>query len=321
MVPTHGGVHAVKVTRLADEGKRRVDDASAHVDESNARPRISSWTEHLEVVKRANGSLRLRPVVVPAGLLLVASWTLAAPGDIGTPAAITREPRRGSDSGWVMLGPSVDICNLMGMLTNQTYDAGNGNAISGMAAFGEIRDLQLVDDCFLGSAYDIDRVCAGFLTQSGTLPQTGLWVQVYPDAGGVPAANASDDLLILPANLTGTPFTDTVFGLQGLVLCGHLQPSSLVLPAGVWWFDIQPVDTSANGDWFYHARDQAFLNGGDAHGRDGAAAHGTAFGGPYPGGYGTSTWTSMQALGFGAGDAAFSVSATLPVELPSFTIE
>lgn len=262
---------------------------------------------------------------VAASLLsLLLATTPASAADVpgvGTPAAITREPLRSPDDRWVVQGATGFICDQMSIVSNVSYDAGNGNAMSGAAAFGVTVDAQLADDCDLPSTLDITNVCGAFLTLTGAFPASGLWVQVYPDVGGMPRQSAEYDVVVSPAQVTGAAFTDPVFGLEGLFLCGTLPTGELVLTAGRWWFDIQPVDTTASGDAYYQVRDFQYVVREEAHAKDGAAEHGTAFGGPYPGAYGTSSWASFGSLGLETGDAAFAVLALVPVDLQSFTIE
>lgn len=210
------------------------------------------------------------------------------------------------------------------MVTNATYSGGNGNAMSGLGAgFGAIYDLQMADDCtgpLQTGTYVINQVCAASLTFLGVAPATAVWVQVYADAGGVPANTVAFQEIVPPGSFTSTPFTDTVFGFQGQTICATI--TSITLPAGTWWFNIQPIDTTAGGDWFYQVRDANPPVGADIAVKDGQPEHGTAFGGPHNVGYGFGTWTSSGAAGFGAGNAAFSVNGTLiPVEIDSFEIE
>ncbi len=253
------------------------------------------------------------------------------------PAAFTPSPLRAVDPGpnvpsHVVLPPGpggptgldccglITICDQMTMAEEGTYDAGNGNAIAGQEPFDEIFDLQTADDCVVpAEGCWVYEVCQASVTYQGATPATAVWVQVYADAGGAPAATASFTEVAPPGTYTVTPFEDTVFGLEGVAICATFL--SIKLPPGTWWFDIQPVDTTAGGDWYYIVRDTGGVSGGDTHGKDGGAEHGSAFGGPYPGGYETSTWTPMGALGRGAGDSAMSVSCLIPVELQTFDVE
>lgn len=253
---------------------------------------------------------------------MMAAFALAADRDeVGTPASVTRSPLRPPAEGWsVRSGRLPMLCDQMGMVASGSYDAAQGNGLSGMMIWGDVLDLQVVDDCTLGATYSITEVCGGFLTFTGAAPATGLWVQVY-DGAGAPSSTALYDHVVLPPNITATPFNDAVFGLVGVVLCGSMLPGDLAVDPGVRWFDVQPVDTTSNGDWYYLVRDLQSLSGTDSFGKDGAVEHGTAFGGPHTGGFGTSTFMSMGSLGYGAGDSAFLLSGDVPVELQQFAVD
>lgn len=203
-------------------------------------------------------------------------------------------------------GGDTVFCDNTAMIAGGTYTEGNGNAIAGQVPFLGIFDLQTADDCVLTSPAVITRVCGGFLTFAGTPPATGVWVQVYADVGGAPANVASFNQTATGADVTSTPFIDTVFLLQGQYICADLTAFTFSVPAGTWWFDIQPIDITAGGDWFYQVRDTvAPVTGGEAHAKDGATEHGGAFGGPYPGGHGSPTWFPFSSQQGGApGDNA-----------------
>lgn len=211
--------------------------------------------------------------------------------------------------------PMVDICNYMAMITNGTYSTAAGSAIAGGGVFGGIRDVEVADDCIFGTTYEVTQVCFGTVQVGGTVPADGLWLHVYTDVGGAPAHHASHDVFIPTAGLFIGPYTDTVLGLQGRIYCADIPPG-LILGPGNWWFSFQIVDTSPGGDWYALVRDLGRPIGTDAQGRDGGraelsapSAHGTAFGGPYPGLYGTGEWRTMANLGFGWGDMAMSIAS------------
>lgn len=251
----------------------------------------------------ALGAIALVLVTAPAGFGAVPTHVDAPAGAGGPTGAVLPTPTEGS----------VIICDQMGMVTAGTYTAGNGDAIGGGGPFGEVADLQLADDCTLAEDLQITQACIGTVTFLGAPPAQGLWIQVYADMGGVPANTASFDQVVPLADVTSTPFVDMVFGLLGQVLCADVAPG-LILPAGTWFFNIQPVSTGPAGDWYFHLRTaNGAPVGADSFGKDGGTEHGTDFGGPYPGGYGTATWLSMAALGFGAGDSAMSLMGEPPI--------
>lgn len=214
----------------------------------------------------------------------------------GGPTAVTLPPvRRGA----------VVVCDQMAMVINGTYNQANGNAIGGSGSFGVTSDLQVADDCVHAAPLEITEVCQASVTFAGLAPADGLWVQVYADAAGTAAHEASFD--VVATNVTTTPFVDNVFGLSGLILCAEL-PAGFAVPAGSWWWSLQPVSIGPSGDWYYQTRrTDVAPAGGDSHLRDGFDEHGTAFGGPYIGVWGTTTWVPAATLSAGAGDAAFRV--------------
>lgn len=249
------------------------------------------------------GAIALLAALVPhAAFAAVPTHTSSPPGAGGPTDA--RVP--GLENG------VVAVCDQMAMVTAGTYTTGNGNAMAGAGIFSQTLDLQMVDDCVHAAELEIIQVCQASITFVGQPPANGLWVQVYADTGGAPANAASFDQVI--TSVTSTPFVDSVLGFAGLVICADLAPG-FVIPAGTWWWDIQPVSLRAGGDWYYQLRRTSIPpTGGDSFLKDGATEHGSAFGGPFPGGYGITTWQPVTALGYAAGDAAFLVRGQ-PVSL------
>jgi uncharacterized repeat protein (TIGR01451 family) len=250
------------------------------------------------------GAIALAVITAPAGFAAVLTHVDVPAGAGGPTGAVLPTPTEGT----------VVICDQMAMIPAGTYTAGNGNAMAGGAPFGMTADLQAADDCTLAQDLQITEACVGTLTFLGLPPSQGIWIQVYADAGGgVPANTFSFDQVVPPADVTSTPFVDTVFGLLGRILCADVAPG-LIVPAGTWFFDIQPIGTAPTDDWYFIPRTaNGAPVGADSFGKDGGAEHGPAFGGPYPGGYGTATWLSMAALGFGAGDSAISLMGEEPI--------
>ncbi|NUQ09052.1 MAG: hypothetical protein HUU24_08315, partial [Phycisphaerae bacterium] len=82
------------------------------------------------------------------------------------------------------LNPGDEIYNRLDITDNQAYVNGNGDAWSGLGAFGAIYDLQCVDDvtfesdCCLG---DMIRDYVGFLGNAA--PANGSFVAIYADNG------------------------------------------------------------------------------------------------------------------------------------------
>ncbi len=68
-------------------------------------------------------------------------------------------------------------------------------------------------------------------------------------------------------------FPDPVYGLIGQRLSVDISASDIVLPRGVWWVNVQPMDLSPSGDAFYQVWDYETRLGGDVHVKDGALEH------------------------------------------------
>jgi hypothetical protein len=187
------------------------------------------------------------------------------------------------------------IYSTLSFVDNQTYDAGNGNAYSGMAVFGQILDLQLADDFATTSDNVITQVTGDYVTFFGGTPANGLQVDVWTHTANGPGSLVASQTAAVSA--AGSYF-DTIFGLAGRRLTANVN---IPLAANTnYYIMIQPVDLSASGDWYYQIRDLNSAIGGDSYGRDGGRG-GT--------GYGTFNWTSMTNLGFGRGDTGMEVRA------------
>jgi len=196
-----------------------------------------------------------------------------------------------------VLAVGTDIYNTMGMIqVPQQFDAGNGNAKSGMAAFGAIYDLRLADD-FIAPANLLTIVEVEQASESvlGVAPQN-LRVLIYEDQNNLPKEPPIFDVL---AAVTMTPFTDYVLGWMGQDL--KSTGLNLTLPhAGKFWIDLLPVDTSPSGDWFWQVRDLQSFTGSNPAVKDGVEGNG---------GYGFFNWQDIGPL-YGAGDAAMRIAAT-----------
>lgn len=188
------------------------------------------------------------------------------------------------------------IYSSLDMVDNQTYNAGNGDANSGLGAFGVLYDLQVADDFTTTNDNVITNVTADYLTFFGANPADGLRVSIFDDVGGAPSNTASFSTV---APVTGfSTFSDTVFGLVGTRISADVN---IPLAANTsYYIMIQPVDTTSSGDWYFIARQTGRQSGGDAYMRDGTNGNG---------GYGFSNWTSANNAGFGAGDASMQIMA------------
>lgn len=198
-----------------------------------------------------------------------------------------------------------DLYNTMNMVDDVTYDSGNGNAISGQGAFGQIYDLQMADDFDVPSGgFIIQELEQASVTFFGQAP-LDIAIRIYPDAGGVPSETAAYEALAvadLGLSVDASGFSDGVFGLAGVRM--GVSGLNIALAAGTYWLNLQPIDESNAGDWYFQVRDLDLAINGDAHMRDGESG--------YPGGYGVSDWTSANALGFGAGEGAMRISGVVP---------
>src|SRR5882672_10268679 len=153
------------------------------------------------------------------------------------------------------------------------YNEGYPNMWSGLGAVGTLFDVQVADDFTLSSPSMITGVTADYLTFQGLVPAEGVTVSFYADLSGMPANTASLSVLATPAQVTLAPFTDVVFpsvGFFGVTLDVH--GLHIQLDAGTWWVNIQPHDTTADGDWY--AQTIATSVSGNVHVRDGGHAAG-----------------------------------------------
>jgi len=186
----------------------------------------------------------------------------------------------------------------------QTYTSGNGNGIGGLGVFGSNIDLQMVDDFKTTAANWLtlvteDSLCFGLTDASQAL------VEVFPISGGVPQETPVFGAVV-PVTKT-KQWTDNIFGLVGKRYQADVTNLNWVLNTNTsYYISLQPIGQ----DWEYTAR-AGIAFGGDSYGRDPGSKHQT-YGWNYPGGYGVANFTSMNNLGFGAGDASMRVEAKVP---------
>jgi len=202
---------------------------------------------------------------------------------------------------------SADVLyDSLSIVDNQAYNAGNGDAISGMAVFGSISDLDACDDFTINQGYELDTVTRDYVTFLGGTPATGLLVEVFADLGGYPGETPVGSYMATGGEVSGSSWSDTIFGLLGRRLTATIPDGAIVLGPGTYYIDMLPVDTTANGDWYYTVR--GAVSGSDSFGRDGYADHGNN----YNGGYGSTNWVSFNSLGYGAGDISQQITGTVP---------
>lgn len=218
------------------------------------------------------------------------------------------------------IDPQAEILyDTLWIVDEDVADAGNGNAISGMSVFGVIYDLQLCDDYEISSGpYEITRMIVDYMNFNGGgyVPGTDVLVEVFDDLGGVPAE--------LPTHqVTNTWSSVEVINISwwgpGTRIIVDLDSGSVVNNTGMWWSAVTPVDLTATGDWYYEVRQYGAPIYSDTHGRDGGSAHGTLYDGPYDGGYGITSWTSMADLGYTAGNSSRRIEGQ-PEGVSQFTI-
>lgn len=192
------------------------------------------------------------------------------------------------------------IYDTMGMTYDLSYDTGNGNAESGEKIFGGHYDLRLADDFHVPESNPIiTGVEAGYLTFQGRLPANGLAVRIYADGNKLPRKPALFEQFVPVTSFT--TWSDPYFGLIGMRLVSDqtFQFDARGYISQKLWINIQPVDRSGQGDWYYQARDLNRLTGHDPAIRDGENGRG---------GYGFTDWRSIGPY-YGSGDAAFAIYA------------
>lgn len=157
-------------------------------------------------------------------------------------------------------------------------DAGVGNTIGGSAAFPSLGtiDSQFADDFELSGSYRITTIFADYQSYfNGDQPAEGLWVQFYADNGGVPSEDLHADAIItdFTAEYKGMFANRDTFRYEL-----DLSQADIVLDAGRWWVDIQPLDV-AEGGWFWALSRLAYdpPQGELSHVRDGWQAHGNNY--------------------------------------------
>lgn len=147
-----------------------------------------------------------------------------------------------------------------------SYTAAYGNALGGQAVWGQLYDVRLADDV----AVQGDEFPAGFIVENivqdsvcfhGRAPADGVYVRFYRDLNGTLVEPAFVERLVPVTRLSVTSFDDPVFGMDGVRIAVDLEGSGVSLPVGTVWTNIQPADTSADGDWYYQVVDTSQLLG------------------------------------------------------------
>lgn len=173
-----------------------------------------------------------------------------------------------------VVAPVANAAVIYDTLTG-AYSNGNGNCLGGSAIFGQVNDLQVVDDFTIGTATTITAVTVRNLT-FGAASATQGYLRIFNNSGGAPGSEITGPNGTLVA-VSESGFSDTVFGLVGKdVRAGGL---SIGLAAGTYWVGLQVI----SDDWHYTANG-SYGMGANQMGRDGNRGIG---------GYGTTDWFNM----------------------------
>ncbi|MCC7290831.1 MAG: hypothetical protein IT449_02080 [Phycisphaerales bacterium] len=228
-----------------------------------------------------------------AALLAVSATALAQ-----SPAQVRPVPQEAPDLRQPPpppLDPRAEIYNTLWITDRQDYINGIGDAWSGRGLFGELYDLQTVDDVLLAGDCCIDELARDYVTFLGAVPANGTYIALYEmTAEGRPEEQAFIEMDGVPMEVAH--FSDTIFGLVGVR--GTVRPGgSICAPAGRWFVETQPHDESEPGDWYYVVEGGICLDG-DVFMRDGGRANG---------GFGFTTWKGTWDFGFGCAVLAMAV--------------
>ncbi|MBK7404249.1 MAG: hypothetical protein IPJ41_06345 [Phycisphaerales bacterium] len=225
--------------------------------------------------------------------LVLAAGTAVAGGNPANASVYGGSIGQGTEFGGSQRSGNV-IYSSLSFTDNQAYANGNGNAYSGLGAFGAVYDLMLCDDFSTTGDNVITQVTGDYVTFFGGTPANGLQVDILQNNGGTPGALIASQT----AAVTGAAnFSDTLFGLAGRRLTANVN---IPLAANTNYFImIQPVDLSSGGDWYYQIV-SASSNGSDVHMRDGGRGNA---------GYGFSNWTSSGAYNGFAGTSGMEIRA------------
>jgi hypothetical protein len=88
------------------------------------------------------------------------------------------------------------IYSSLDMVDNQTYNAGNGDANSGLGVFGVLYDLQVADDFTTTNDNVITNVTADYLTFIGANPQTACVCRSMTISAALPPKPPASALLL-----------------------------------------------------------------------------------------------------------------------------
>lgn len=162
---------------------------------------------------------------------------------------------------------------------NGVMNAGVGNAIGGSVAFPSLGtvDIQIAEDFVLDRPATLSVGVIDIMTHDGTVPAEGIWVQVYPDAGGKPAEDVAFDWVATEEFFEVEEiFSPLEFRAWRITI--DLTPAGIELDEGAWWVNFQPLDIETHGDWFWSIGAVGIDPiGFPSHVRDGWLAHGNRY--------------------------------------------
>ena len=171
-------------------------------------------------------------------------------------------------------GAGADVLYDTLWITDQlAYDGAHGNANGGFGALGYRTDARLADDFVVdASVYPnglrLTEVAQDSLAVLGTPPQAGFVLRVYADEGAMPADQPMHEFPVPLQDATVTMFDNDLADLVGMRFELDLGAADVTLAPGTYWLNIQPVDTTPEGDWFYQVWDSDAQIGAHARYRD-----------------------------------------------------
>jgi len=264
----------------------------------SARIEFSSIYRKEETVMKYDRAFALAAIAALPLAAFAQTPTVVESGDTGKDLQLGHEQ---------MELPQDVLWDSLWIVDNDVVDFGNGDAISGMAIFGTIYDLQVADAFEIQDCYCITNVVMDYLNFFGTYPpMTDVHVEFFEDLGGYPAEVPIYQLMW--TNWTFYPIFVSWWGPCTRIEV-FIDVCEVRLDPGVWWVAMQPVDTTSGGDWYYICRKNEILFL-DSYFRDGGTDHGTKYGGPYGGGYGSDDWISATSFGY-PGTSSFRVEGDL----------
>jgi hypothetical protein len=172
------------------------------------------------------------------------------------------------------------IYDSLWIVDGREMDAASGNVIGG--ANGPTRqttDAQIADDFDLDSPHQITVVVADVMSFGGSVPAEGVWVQFYAhdEQQNKPSEAVFADVVVLPGDFDVEEI-DSPLQYRIYRITMDIADAGVVLGAGKWWVNSQPVDIDTRGDWFWYVGSVTIPTIGlPSHVRDGWLAHGNNY--------------------------------------------